>query len=125
MEDEMPPTIVRPKSASTHGQTDHVHPQSEATVPGDAGRPPRPSLQELIDFERTWSDQNRALLDSLPRGTAVAVNMTTGDYVTAPNGLKAMDLFEERFGTSVWAWVHEVGVPITIGGGLWALSSGA
>ena len=85
------------------------------------------------------------LIGSLPKGTVIAVkladdvvaetadtpmdsiarNIANGNYITAPNGLAAMDVFEERFGKSAVAWVHEIGVPISLGGGLWALSSGA
>jgi hypothetical protein len=125
MEHEMPSTNASTTSASMQGQTDEVQKPNVTTAAGNAELPPMPSVTELIDFERAWSAKNRALLDSLPRGTAVAVNMANGEYITAPNGLIAMDLFEARYGTGVWAWVHEVGVPITIGGGLWALSSGA
>ena len=63
--------------------------------------------------------------DPDPQVESLAVNIANGDYVTAPNGLLAMDLFEQRFGMKAVAWVHEIGVPISLGGGLWALSSGA
>ena len=95
-----------------------------------------------VDHERFLQNEIGAL-GFLPLGTVVAVKVTVGVqadelplegvydglteglFVSAPNGLLAMDLFEERFGKDAIAWVHEIGVPITLGGGLWALSSGA
>lgn len=78
---------------------------------------------DAADFGQAWAIEHAALLDSLPRGTVIAVNITDGQYVTADSALLAMDRFEDCFGLEAIAWVHEVGVPISVGVGLWALSS--
>ena len=93
---------------------------------------------------RDWLQRKNSLIRSLPSGTVIAIKIADDvvpdeiydltlhflnaprdwEYVTAPNGLAAMDEFEGRFGKNAVAWVYEIGVPISLGGGLWALSSG-
>jgi hypothetical protein len=92
-----------------------------ATVAPDQAR--IATSPQLAEFVRTWCQQHQPVLSALPVGTVVAVNLADGSYVTAADGLTALDLFEQRYGPKAMAWVHEVGVPISIGGGLWALSS--
>ena len=87
--------------------------------------PTRPSLEELRAFKASWCDQHRGVIAGLPRGVCLAVNMADGTFVTAENGLAVMDKFEAKYGEHAFAWVHEVGVPLSIGLGLWSLSSGA
>jgi hypothetical protein len=107
--------------------------RSSSQIPDHAGSEPKAGARVLTSAERSavaafgksWSLANRELLDSLAVGTVVAVSFPDGAYVAAATGLVAMDAFEERFGHDALAWVFEVGVPISIGGGLWALSSGA
>ena len=72
-----------------------------------------------------WQRLNKDLIDRLPHGTTVVVNIATGQHVTGNNGLAAMDEFERVFGPDVVGWAFEVGIPLNIGGGLWALSSEA
>ena len=117
-DDPFAPVSRRPVAGLDSSTTKHKA-QAHQNGPGPS------TLQEVTEFERAWSNRNGQALADMPVGTVVAVNMADGSYVTASDGLTAMDLFEERFGTEAIAWVHEVGVPISIGGGLWALSSGA
>jgi hypothetical protein len=74
-------------------------------------------------FGDNWLAKNKSLVESLKVGTVLAVNMCDGAHVTAPNGLVAMDRFEATFGREAIAWVFEVGIPISLGGGLWQLKS--
>jgi hypothetical protein len=77
----------------------------------------------LSRFKELWNTRHQAALASLPRGTGIAVDMATGLYVTGDDRLEASDRFEELFGSGRDALSQEVGVPITLGGGLWALQS--
>lgn len=79
----------------------------------------------LAEFVSSWQRRNQDLMRRLPTGTVVAVNIADGRHVTGRDGLEAMDEFERVYGLDARAWVFEVGVPITIGGGLCALSSEA
>jgi hypothetical protein len=79
----------------------------------------------LKAFGEAWLGTHQTIVATLPVGTILAVNLADGRYVTAANGVAAMSQFETQFGKDAWAWVHEVGVPITLGGGLWSLSSEA
>lgn len=94
---------------------------------------------------KDWLQRKNSLIRSLPNGTVIAIKIADDvipdgiydlpllfpnaphdwEYARAPNGLAAMDKFEECFGKKAIAWVYEIGVPISLGGGLWALSSGA
>ena len=78
-----------------------------------------------VEFGTDWQRRNKALIESMQIGTVVAVNIADGRYVTGRNGLEAMDEFERVFGLDANGWAFEVGVPITLGGGLWQLSSEA
>ena len=84
------------------------------------------SLDEaaLRSFGERWIGRHRAFINSLPNGTVLAVDMTSEECVSAASGLEAMDKFEAAFGGEAVAWVHEVGIPISLGGGLWQLRSG-
>jgi hypothetical protein len=82
-----------------------------------------PSLADLIAFEQSWCDANIDIITAAPIGSVLAVNMADGRCVRSTSRLLAMDLFERHFGVDAIAWVHEVGVPLTGGSGLWALSS--
>lgn len=84
-----------------------------------------PQLPYLGEFSRVWLQAHAQDIACLPVGTAVAVRIPDGAYVTAPDSLAAMDAFEARFGTEARGWVHEVGIPIKLGGGQWQQSSGA
>lgn len=79
----------------------------------------------VVEAGEAWLHDNRPTVSALSHGTVIALNVANGKFVTGRNGLEAMDKFEAEFGTEARAWVHEVGVPITLGGGIWALSSEA
>ena len=79
--------------------------------------------EEIAAFGSRWLAAHKAQVSAMPTGTGLAVDMSSGKYVSASNCLSAMDLFEETFGLQAIAWVHEVGVPISLGGGLWQLRS--
>ena len=81
--------------------------------------------RSLHAFDVAWQRQNKALIEQLPHGTTVIVNIATGQHVTGRNGLEAIDEFERIFGLEAVGWAFEVGIPLNIGGGLWALSSEA
>ena len=86
----------------------------------------RPSSFQLVDpenFGLQWRQETRALVDGLPVGTTVIVSVGSGQHVTAHTGLAAMELFRQRFGDRAVGWMFEVGVPITLGGGLCQLRS--
>lgn len=83
------------------------------------------STESLLAFSELWLARHRSIVRSLGIGTVLAVDLGSGMYVTATSTLVAMDRFEEAFSTERAAWVHEVGVPVTLGGGLWALRSEA
>lgn len=94
---------------------------------GSQHRPPGRALNIdagiLQAFGVRWLDENKAAVAALPVGTVIAVNMATDDFVHGSSGLTAMDRFEEAFGLGVVAWVHETGIPISLGGGLCQLRS--
>ena len=75
-------------------------------------------------FGATWKKQNAELIASLPRGTVIAVNIDTSDYVTGRNGLEADDEFERVYGPTAIGWVIRVGNPIRLGGLAWRHLSG-
>lgn len=66
-----------------------------------------------------WRQQKRAELEGLSVGTVVMFNVISGEYVTAPNRLAAMDLFDQKFGArNTLGFSFEVGRPVFIGGGI-------
>ena len=82
-------------------------------------------VERIGSLGKAWVAANADTLASLPRKAVIAINVATGEFVSASDSLTALDQFEERFGKGVTAWVHHNDGPITVGGGLWALSSGA
>lgn len=106
--------------ASSHGE------EASAEHVTTDGLPRRVHLyvQSVREFGDRWLDQHRSIVASLPIGAVLAVDMDSSRHVVAVSGLAAMDLFEATFGLNAVAWVHEVGVPISLGGGLWQLRSG-
>lgn len=80
---------------------------------------------ETDAFYEAWLLEHAKLLDGLVTGTVIAIRFPDGDYVTAADGLAAMDAFQKRFGTNARGWVHHVRDPIIVGGGYWQISSGA
>lgn len=81
------------------------------------------TTRRLSRFKELWNTRHQAALALLPRGTGITVDMATGLYVTGDSRLEASDHFEALFGGAREALSQEVGVPITLGGGLWALQS--
>lgn len=79
----------------------------------------------LAEFGKAWLARHADVVAGTAVGTVIAVRFPDGAYVTAATGLSAIDAFEERFGKDARGWMHEVGVPISLGCGLWQLSSGA
>ena len=97
--------------------------QRQRTSVRPPGSASKIDVNALREFGDRWLDENKTAIASLPVGTVVAVRMDTGDFVCGSSGLTAMDTFEETFGLGIVAWVHEIGVPITLGGGLCQLRS--
>ncbi len=90
---------------------DHPSPESDAVT-----------VRRLSRFKELWNTRHQGALALLPRGTHVIVDMATGLYVTG-GSFEAWDRFEQLFGGARQALSQEVGVPVTLGGGLWALQS--
>jgi hypothetical protein len=63
-----------------------------------------------------WVEEFKSDLSKLPKGTVVAINCVTGEYVTGPGLSEASDTFEKRFGKTV-GWLHEIGGGFLVGGG--------
>lgn len=65
-----------------------------------------------------WLQRLEPVLAQLKETTVVAINVESGEYITAPTRLDALDRFEERFGKSAVGFMHEIGRPVFIGGGI-------
>jgi hypothetical protein len=72
-----------------------------------------------------WLEANRALVDALATGTYVLIDVDTGGHATEKNYEQARAEFDRLCGASTYAFVHRVGNPYRVGGGWWALHSGA
>ena len=67
-----------------------------------------------------WTKVHAEALSKLPDGTAVVINVVTGDIVTGHDWLAARTAFEQRFGKGTTiSWSFVVGRPYFVGGGLW------
>ena len=64
-----------------------------------------------------WVEEFEPELVKLPKGTVVAINCVTGEYVTGTGLSEASDAFEKRFGKTV-GWIHEIGGGFFVGGGI-------
>jgi len=64
-----------------------------------------------------WLEKLKPGLEHLPKGTVIAINCATGEYVTGMTYLDASHKFEERFG-KVAGWMHEIGGGLFVGGGI-------
>ena len=67
-----------------------------------------------------WEHVHAAAFAKLPEGTAVVINIVTGEYVTGADCFEAREAFQQKFGkgrTMSWSFVK--GRPIFVGGGLW------
>ena len=65
-----------------------------------------------------WVAKKKALLDALPKGTVVVIDIVTGEYVTAKTWLAAHPLFQQRFGSSALGFVYRAGERSFVGGGI-------
>jgi hypothetical protein len=74
-----------------------------------------------VEMGEAWMRTNGSIVGGLVHGTVIAVNVADGRYVTASSRVDALDAFEAEFGASAAAFIHEVGVPATVGGGFWTL----
>jgi hypothetical protein len=82
-------------------------------------------LEAIGRFGEEWLSQNQRLIAELSTRTVVAVRVPDGDFVVGATFVEASQTFHDRFGIQARAWLHRVGVPLRIGGGLWPLSSEA
>jgi len=64
-----------------------------------------------------WVEEIEPELAKLPKGTVVAINCETGEYVTGNGISEAGDAFEKRFGKTA-GWMHEIGGGFFVGGGI-------
>jgi hypothetical protein len=62
-----------------------------------------------------WVEKLEPELAVLPKGTVVAINCATDEYVLGKTRLEAADEFEIRFGKTL-GWIHEVGGGVFLGG---------
>jgi hypothetical protein len=65
-----------------------------------------------------WLADNAAFVASLSTGTVVIINIATGDFVVGPSAADAKAAFRAKFGTEAGGWLHRIGHPLFIGGGL-------
>jgi hypothetical protein len=77
----------------------------------------RTRTEQAQDQGEVWVDKLRPEFEALPKGTVVAINCATGEYVLGQTRLEAADAFERRFGHAL-GWVHEVGGGVFLGGGI-------
>lgn len=63
-----------------------------------------------------WVKHHDEEFKRLPKGTIVAINCRTGEYVLASTRLEAIDEFERRFGKEI-GYVHEIGGGVFVGWG--------
>ena len=85
----------------------------------------KPALEQIGSAGEKWLALHSDLVRSFPGGTVLAINVMTGEFEHGARHVVVMDKFEKRFGSATVAFVHEVAVPATVGGGWWALKSGA
>ncbi len=78
------------------------------------------TLKETGEAGERWKEHHAETFASLPKGTAVIINVASGEYVTAPDWHAARRIFEQRFGAGfVPAYSFVVGKPVFVGGGIW------
>lgn len=82
-------------------------------------------LEASGKMAKAWLDSHRDVVESMPTGTYVLIELKTGAYVSAADYLQARAAFDDRFGASALSFVHRVRMPTTVGGGWWALRSEA
>jgi hypothetical protein len=77
-----------------------------------------PELGLISDSGEIWLKRLEPELAQLAETTVVVINVETGEYVVAATRLGGLDRFEERFGKSAPGFMHEIGRPVFIGGGV-------
>ena len=107
--------------------TSAVSDSSDSRVAGAAESPFPPmddvTTLRLSRFKELWHTRHQSILATIPRGTGLLVDLGTGLYVTGGTRLQASDRFREIFGPERTALSEEVGIPVTLGSGWWALQS--
>jgi hypothetical protein len=81
------------------------------------------SSAKLAKFSELWRTRHQGLLAATRRGTAFVVDFASGLHLTAERFHEANDQFVRAFGPHRAAWSFELGMPVTLGGGPWALRS--
>jgi hypothetical protein len=87
---------------NTNAETDLTDEQAKIDYAGQRGE--------------KWVQHHAAEFKRLPKGTIVAINCRTGEYIAASTRLEAMDAYERRFGKDI-GYVHEIGGGIFVGRG--------
>jgi hypothetical protein len=72
--------------------------------------------QTIGERGEQWVKHYGEEFQRLPKGTIVAINCRTGEYVLASTRLQAIDEFERRFGKEP-GYVHEIGGGVFVGWG--------
>jgi hypothetical protein len=75
-------------------------------------------VDAISDAGDRWLARLEPELSQLTETTVVVINIETGEYVIAATRLGGLDRFEERFGKSTPGFMHEIGRPVFIGGGV-------
>ena len=81
----------------------------------------RVRIEEIGRAGAQWLERKRDEIDVLPVGTVVIFNIESGDYVAGPDYLSASDEFHNKFGEATPGFVHRVGRPVFVGGGLFGV----
>lgn len=80
--------------------------------------------EEIGQAGERWLAQKRAEIVKFEIGTVVIFDIETGEYVTGLDYISASDDFQRRFGEGRPGFVHRVGRPIFLGGGLFGGARG-
>lgn len=97
----------------------------------DRAEPPQPRWLSKADLDTigskadAWLAAHGQLVDSLPHGAILMVEVETGGYEAGPDHEQVRQRFQARFGPSAVGFVHRVGMPYYVGAGLWAPRSEA
>jgi hypothetical protein len=65
-----------------------------------------------------WMKRHEAKFARLDKGTHVAINCRTGEYVLGSTVLHALDEFERQFGKNETGYMIEIGGGAFVGGGI-------
>jgi hypothetical protein len=84
---------------------------------GKVSTPAMLTADDVATSGKAWVAKHAELLSEMPSNLIFAINVVTGEYVLATDGVEVMDLFEKRF-PGAFAWVHHNNGPIRVGGWL-------